>query len=211
MVTIMRRSRDHAVLRRGHAVLLIAAVAVIGALGMVSPVMAQRVAPPGPGSPGPGEGRRLIETIKLWKMTEALELTEDQAARLFPRLTQLEASRREFHVRQRALRDELAELLRQRPLRDQDIRMRLEELDRSEVDFKGRERAVKADIRSILSLEQQARLTLFEDRFETEMRRTIQDLRQRRQGLFPPYPRGQGVGPPPVRNRPMPVEGPPPQ
>lgn len=210
MVNVMRHSRNHAVLGRRHVMLLVAAA--VGTFGLVFPAVAQQVAPPGPGSFGVGEGRRLIETIRIWKMTEALELTEDQAARLFPKMAQLEASRREFHVRQRALRDELAEILKQRPLRDQEIRARIEELDRAEADFRGRERAVRAELRSILSLEQQARLTLFEDRFEMEMRRTIQDLRQRRQGLFPPYPRGQGIGPPPVRDRgTMPVEGPPPR
>jgi hypothetical protein len=142
-------------------------------------------------------------------MTEVLNLTEDQAAKLFPKLTQLEASRREFHGRQRLLRDALAELLRQRPLREIEIKTRLEELDRTEIDFKGRERSVMGELRSILSLEQQARLALFEERFEMEMRRTIQDLRQRRRGLPPGS--GQGFGPPPVRNRPpIPVEGGPP-
>lgn len=34
-------------------------------------------------------------------MTEALDLDEDQAAKLFSNLAQLEASRREFHRRQR--------------------------------------------------------------------------------------------------------------
>ena len=151
----------------------------------------------------------MIETIKIWKMTEALELNEDQAARLFPKLAQMEASRREFHSRQRLLREELAQLLKQRPLRDQDVKARLDELDRAEADLKGRERAVKAELRSILSLEQLARLTLFEERFEAEMRRTIQDLRQRRQRLRPGP--GPGWGPPPVRDRPpLPVEGGPP-
>jgi predicted nucleic acid-binding Zn-ribbon protein len=152
----------------------------------------------------------MIETIKIWKMTEALDLSEDQAAKFFPKLTQLEAARREFQRRQRLLRDELAVLLRQRPLRDQEIKARLEELDRTEADFRGRERAVRNEVRTILSLEQQARLALFEERFEAEMRRTIQDLRIRRQGHFPSGP-GQGLRPPAVRDRPpMPVEGGPP-
>ena len=151
----------------------------------------------------------MIETIRIWKMTEALGLSEDQAARLFPKLTQLEASRREFHRRQGLLRDELGELLKQRPLREIDIRGRLEELERIEADFRGRERAVRGELRSILSLEQQARLALFEDRFESEMRRTIQDLRERRRGL-PPGP-APGFGPPGMRRRsPLPVEGGPP-
>ena len=142
-------------------------------------------------------------------MTEALSLTQDQAAKLFPKLTQLEASRREFHGRQRLLRDELAELLKQRPVREIDIKARLEELERVEIDFKGRERSVMGELRSILSLEQQARLALFEERFEMEMRRIIHDLRQRRQGLPPGS--GPGFGPPPMRNRaPLPVEGGPP-
>ncbi len=208
MVTVMRHEGDRTLSGRRLAILV---AGLVGILGIVSSATGQPFAPPAPGSPGPGEGRRLIEMIKIWKMTEALDLSEDQAAKLFPKLSQLEASRREFQRRQRLLRDELADLLKQRPLRDQDVRTRLDELDRTEADFKGRELAIRGEFRLILSLEQQARLALFEERFETEMRRTIQDLRQRRQGFFP-YGSGQGIGPqPPVRNRPpLPVEGGPP-
>ena len=207
MVAVVRDSR--AAVSAWCRTLALVAAGLVGLVVLVSSAMGQTFAPPAPGRPGPGEGRRLIETIKIWKMTEALNLTEDQAAKLFPKLTQLEASRREFHGRQRLLRDALAVLLRQRPLREIEIKTRLEELDRTEIDFKGRERSVMGELRSILSLEQQARLALFEERFEMEMRRTIQDLRQRRHGLPPGS--GPGLGPPPVRNRPpLPVEGGPP-
>jgi hypothetical protein len=156
------------------------------------------------------EGRRsieTIETIKIWKMTEALQLSEDQAIKLFPKLTRLGASRREFHRRQHALREELAELLRQRPAREVEMKRKLEELDRSESDFRSLERAVRGELQSILSLEQQARLALFEERFEAEMRRAIHELRQRRHGLGP----DPGLGRPRVRGGPsLPVEGAPP-
>ena len=71
-----------------------AVVGLLGVLAVVSSAVGQPFTPPPPGSLGPGEGRRLIETIKIWKMTEALNLNEEQAAKLFPKLTQLEASRR---------------------------------------------------------------------------------------------------------------------
>lgn len=184
-------------------------VAAVGLFWLLSPVcaaMAQPLAPAAPRSPGVPEGKRLIETIKIWKMTEALNLDEDQAAKLFPKLAQLEASRREYQGRQRLLREELAELLKQRPLRDEEIKTRLDQLDRAEIDFRGHEQVVRGGLRSILSLEQQARLALFEDRFETEMRSVIQDLRQRRRG-FPPDA-GQSVGSPSPRYRPLtPMEG----
>ena len=184
-------------------------VAAVGLFWLLSPIcvaMAQPLAPAAPKSPGVPEGKRLIETIKIWKMTEALNLDEDQAAKLFPKLAQLEASRREFQGRQRLLREELAELLKQRPLRDEEIKTRLDQLVRAETDFRGHEQVVRGGLRSILSLEQQARLALFEDRFETEMRSVIQDLRQRRRG-FPPGS-GQSVGSPSPRYRPLPpMEG----
>ena len=184
-------------------------VAAVGLLWMLSPVsevLAQSLAPAAPKSPGAPEGKRLIETIKIWKMTEALNLDEDQAVKLFPRLAQLEASRREFQRRQRVLREELAELLKQRPLRDEEIKTRLDQLDRAEIDFRGHEQVIRGGLRSILSLEQQARLALFEDRFETEMRSVMQDLRQRRRG-FPPAS-GQSAGSPSPRDRTLtPMEG----
>lgn len=183
-------------------------VAVVGLLwlcGLVSETMAQPLVPAAPKTPGMPEGRRLIETIKIWKMTEALNLDEDQAAKLFPKLAQLEASRREFHRQQRMLRDELTELLKQQPLRDQEVKARLERLERTEIDFRGREQVIRGGLRSILSVEQQARLALFEDRFESEMRRAIQDLRQRHRGL-PPGP-GHGIeAPSPKDQSPTPME-----
>lgn len=180
----------------------IVAVGLLWLLGLLSEVMAQPVAPHAPKAPGAPEGRHLIETIKIWKMTEALNLDEGQAAKLFPKLAQLEASRRQFYRRQRMLRNELAELLRQRPLQDEEIKVRLDQLDRAEIDFRGQEQAIKGGLRSILSPEQQARLALFEDRFDSEMRRVIQDLQQRRRGLPPGS--GQGVEPP---RSPAPVHG----
>jgi hypothetical protein len=183
---------------------------VLGLVGVAGVAVAQPYAPAAGVPLDPREGTRVIETIKIWKMTEALALSEDQAARLFPKLTQLEASRRDFYHRQRLLRQELAELLRQQPLREGDMKRRLEELDRLEREFRGRERAVRGEIQAILSVEQQARLAVFEERFETEMRRTIQHLRLRRQGLRPvPGPR---LGPPPLGGQaPLPVEGEPPR
>lgn len=173
--------------------------------GPVSDTIAQPFAPAGPRAPEVPEARRLIETIKIWKMTEALNLNEHQAARLFPKLAQLEASRREFHRQQRMLRDELSELLKQQPLRDQEVKARLERLERTEIDFREREQAIRGGLRTILSVEQQARLALFEDRFETEMRRAIQDLRQRHRGL--PPGQSQSVESPSVRDQPpTPVE-----
>lgn len=183
-------------------------VAVAGLLwlfGPVSDTMAQPFAPAAPRAPEVPEGRRLIETIKIWKMTEALNLNEHQAAKLFPRLAQLEASRREFHRQQRMLRDELSELLKQQPLRDQEVKARLERLERTEIDFREREQAIRGGLRTILSVEQQARLALFEDRFETEMRRAIQDLRQHHRGL-PPGQSQSVESPSPPDQPPTPVE-----
>ncbi len=209
MVTVMRARRRRA--STGRLWVAVVAAGLAGLFGPVSSPLAQTFrSPPAAPPSGPAEGRRMIDTIRIWKMTEALQLSEDQAIKLFPRLTQLEASRREFHRRQRGLRVELGELLRQRPTREVDIKRILEELDRIDFDFRSRERAVRGELQSILSLEQQARLTLFEEGFEMEMRRTIHDLRRRRQGLAPgPDP---GIVRPGVRRGPpLPVESGPPE
>lgn len=205
MVNVMKQRQGQYSVRSWS--ITAAAAALLWLLGLVSEVMAQPLAPAVPRPPGAPEGRRLIETIKIWKMTEALNLNEDQAAKLFPRLAQLEASRREFYRQQHVLRNELAELLKQRPLQDEEIKAKLNQLEHVETDFRGREQAIKGGLRSILSAEQQARLALFEDRFETEMRRVIQDLQRRRRGLFPPGS-GQSVESPSLKDQPRtPPEG----
>jgi Spy/CpxP family protein refolding chaperone len=200
MVKVMKQLRGHCPVRSWPVT--VAALGLLWLCGLVSETMAQPLVPATPRAPGMPEGRRLIETIKIWKMTEALNLDEDQAAKLFPKLAQLEASRRELHRQQQVLRDELAELLKQQPLRDQEVKARLERLERIEVDFRGREQLIRGALRSILSVEQQARLALFEDRFEAEMRRAILHLRQRHR-VLPPGP-GQGIEAPGLRNQSLP-------
>jgi Spy/CpxP family protein refolding chaperone len=183
----------------------VAVVGLLGLFGLVSNATGQSLAPTVPRAPGVPEGRRLVETVKIWKMTEALNLDENQAAKLFPKLAQLESSRRQFQRQQRVLRDELSELLKQQPLRDQEVKAKLEQLERAEIDFREREQGIKGGLRTILSVEQQARLALFEDRFETEMRRAIQDLRQRHRRL--PPAQSQSVESPGLRDQPTtPVE-----
>src|SRR5574337_1524522 len=141
MVRIMKQLQGQYSIRSWFVTVAVAGLLWLP-LGLVSEAMAQPLAPIAPGSPGAPEGRRLVETIKIWKMTEALNLGEGQAAKLFPKLAQLEASRREFYRRQRVLHNELAELLKQRPLQDEEIKARLDQLDRVEIDFRGREQAI---------------------------------------------------------------------
>ncbi len=203
MVRVMKQLRGRCSVRSWPVT--VAALGLLWSCGLVAETVAQPLAPAAPRAPGMPEGRRLIETIKIWKMTEALNLDEDQAAKLFPKLAQLEASRREFHRQQAALRDQLAELLQQQPLRDREVKARLERLERAEMRFRGREQRIKEALRSILSVEQQARLALFEDRFETEMRRAIQHLRQRHRRL-PPGPAQGMEAPGPKDPPPIPME-----
>ena len=116
-----------------------------------------------------------IETLKMWKLTEVLELSDEQAAKLFPAMTS-------FRKTQDSLRQEMAKYIDQ--LRDaihnnadsseiSDIISEITDVRnaqlRNESDFYGK-------LKEILTIEQQGKYFLFEVDFHRKMMDLIRDF-----------------------------------
>ena len=167
----------------------------------------------GSGHPGPGfdRGRRMMEgtdqrfrkqrgrmgrphfdrrrerlnTMKMWKMTEYLELSESQAEKFFPlqRAQQLKVD--ELSQRRRQLHEDLEGKIREGKIESRDIERFVAataELEKARIDLRAAH--VKAMAR-VLSDGQRAKFVVFDDYFVRQLRRGIQD----------DFPRG---GPPPA-------------
>lgn len=122
--------------------------------------------------------RKRIETLRMWKLTRALDLDEGTSARLFPLLNKYDKNRAEI---ERALRDDIKELReslkegRQGQLKN--ILDRLEENHRAMQRINDEERA---ELKKILTIEQQVRFVLFQHEFDREIRKIIAEARERR-------------------------------
>ena len=153
---------------RRHAVLAAVVVALLAlpALGQApTPLPDERVG-------------RIIEALLIWRLVDELDLTDQQIARLFPRIKALKEIRLDLGRRKRALENDLRQLLRQRPPDQEAIRLKLAELNDLRVDIERRRQQVLRQIAAVLTLEQQAKFALIAERFEAETLRLLEDVRR---------------------------------
>ncbi len=133
----------------------------------------------------PERRRERLNTLKMWKMTEYLELTESQAEKFFPlhRAHQLQVEA--LSQRRRQLYEDLEGKIREGVIEARDIDRFVEakaEIEKSRFDLQALH--VKSMAR-VLSDGQRAKFVVFDDYFMRQLRRGIEDE----------FPRG---GPPPA-------------
>ena len=181
---------------------------VIGCLLIATAAAAEQPTADRPGSnPGgsqPGEGRqpvipprhpgfapgdpRSFEAIKLWRMTQALDLSEEQASKIFPKLHQMQKERRQFRQNYRLMVQDLAALVRTPDVKDNFILKKIEEIEKVEQSFREQERKGREEIKAILTPLQQAKLMLFQERFDRDLRAILREMREQRGPLPPRHP-----------------------
>ncbi len=121
--------------------------------------------------------RVIIENVRIYRLTKELDLTTEQAIEFFPKLNELQKVDREFRSKQQQILGELR-ILVQDSAPDIEI---IETLTRYEDIFKGRvERQVmkRQELRKMLTPNQQARYLIFQDEFEREIKRMIQEVKR---------------------------------
>lgn len=134
------------------------------------------VGQPEPKPPPPEhQAREKLEALRIWRLTEELNLTEEQSAEFFPRLRRLRLLREERQEKRRALINRLEEGLKSRATAPQ-LRAMLDSLEAMEEDFRRSETALRRELSRVLTVEQQVRLLLFQEHFERQTRQIIRQL-----------------------------------
>jgi len=122
--------------------------------------------------------RKKIETMRMWKLTTALDLDEKSSAQLFPVLNKFDKKRAESEA---AVRDSMREL--RDTLKEKNEAKLKGILDKLEQGHKGIQKVndeERTELRKILTVEQQARFILFQQEFSREVREMIGEARDRR-------------------------------
>jgi hypothetical protein len=138
--------------------------------------------------PSPEERERVrkrIELIKIWRLTEELNLDEGTGAKLFPLIRQYEEKRREITRRREELIFILKGQLKSGSPHEDRIKGLLKEWEEIRADEQDMSRREREELKSILSIEQQARYLIFQQEFTREIRRVIADMRERRPASSP--------------------------
>lgn len=163
-------------------------ILLIACLALISlPAFAQQAPPPPPDAQCPMEcppppehkERKMLEAVRISRMTEALTLTDDQISKFFPKLKQLEENQRELRKKHRVLVERLETMMKNKAA-DRDIKSKIDSIDnlRKET-YRNRERIFQ-ELDTILSLQQRAMWRVFDENFDDEIRKMVMQSRERR-------------------------------
>jgi len=152
--------------RRGGLLVLAALLAIsIPAASQAPPVRDPR-------------SERIIESLLIWRLVDDLNLTDQQIARIFPRIKALKEARLDLGRRKVQLQQELRELLRAQPRDEEKINAKVAELDHLRAQIEQRRGRALREINSVLNLEQRARFALIMDTFEVNTIRMLEEVRR---------------------------------
>ena len=138
-----------------------------------------------PAHPFPEEGKRErlreeIDTMKMWKMLEVLDLSQEQSDKFLPVWREMQKAQKDFRDRREDLLKSLESVLAEDKPDEGKIRDILGQLEKERSRFDEIQQNFRQKAQEILTLEQQARLVLFEDRFEKRMMEIIRQYRERK-------------------------------
>ena len=138
------------------------------------------------GGPGPcedtcprGKDRKMLEAVRITRMTEALELTDQQIAVFFPKHKQLEEGLMQLGKARQKYIAQLDSLLKA-GAREQELKTKMTQIENNEAERWQRMKAFKTYADGILTVKQQARMLVFIQRFDEEIRDMVREIRQKK-------------------------------
>ena len=126
------------------------------------------------------EIRKRIELIRMWKLTEELDLTEETGAKLFPILHKYDEKRIELHRECRNILEQLRKALEDEAISDEAIEAAMDKVDKNSLAESDLTRQQREELKGVLSPRQQAKFVLFQREFHREIRKIIAEARERR-------------------------------
>ena len=162
---------------------------IVTAIAIILPLLCQ--AQPRPDRPMMQKHRRAeieskMRTMKIWKLTEELDLTEEQAARFFPVMNEMEDKQREIDRERDEILEKLGELVWKQDPEAGEINRLLDQLEASQGKIAELRKQFRKDVSGILDSAQMGKLVLFNHHFPEVMRGLIREL----EGQGPPQSPG---------------------
>ncbi len=181
------------------------------ALAFLLPAGAHSAPPDAPATPpgqqemrpggGPGNGEAL-RNLRMWKLMQALKLTDAQTPKVLPKIQKMEEARHQFQKDRMEHLKALREAVRQASPDEKTIRRSIDGMRKSRDKFHSEEARLFDDVAGDLTPRQVADLLLFEERFRREVGQALRNMGSRRQGEGR-APAGKRFGGPPA-DRPSP-------
>ncbi len=130
--------------------------------------------------------RKRIETLKMWKLTNALDLDEESAAQIFPLLNRYNKKRAKLERNLRGDMTALRDAVKNK--KKGQLRDLLERLEKNHKALQRLSDEERTELKNILTFEQQAKFIIFQQEFKREIRKIIGEAKERRPGRWPKKP-----------------------
>ncbi len=124
--------------------------------------------------------RKRIELIRMWKLTEKLDLTEETGAKLFPLLHKYDEKGIRLQKERNSITNQLRRALEDEATSDEEIEAAMDNLEKNVLAASDLIRQQRKELKGILSTRQQAKFILFQREFHREIRKIIAEARERR-------------------------------
>jgi Spy/CpxP family protein refolding chaperone len=136
--------------------------------------------------PPPKEDRAEIEQriqmMRVFALTEALELDEATAVKLFPYLREGDASMRELHEKQRDAKRKLRKLVESADVDDATLDAIVGDIASIEIELTKARKTQFMGLKQILTPEQRGKFFVAQARFDREIRQRLREVRRERKG-----------------------------
>jgi len=149
---------------------------------LISPQLLSAQPPGFEGGPDREKVRERINTMKIWKLTEAVGLTSEQSEKFFPLYNKHQKAMDEIMNRRGELVDRLEALIDDKKNSDQDLQKAMSDLEGIPRQMTEEKNRFYLEIAGILPLRQQAKLAVFEERFFQQLQEFVRDVRREKRG-----------------------------
>lgn len=127
--------------------------------------------------------RENIITLMLLRMTQILELDEEQTAKIYPLVTRIEKEKTEIHKQIQNQMREIRVLLKEEVPEQEELKRQIEKLKELRDALKIKDREMETQLEKHLTVIQQAKFLMFANDFYRELRDNLEKARQMRQRI----------------------------
>jgi|GEM_PF-3205714 len=123
--------------------------------------------------------RKRINLIKIWRLSEELDLSEEKADKLFPVIRRFDKEKLELEKERNELMKNLRENLKKGKSKDTKLKKIIIKLEENYAALQNLKKEKFNEMKDILSVEEQVKLILFMEYFPKEIRSIIGDAKRK--------------------------------
>lgn len=125
------------------------------------------------------KSEKMFETMLVWRIVDELQLSEEQMAKFMVKFREDRDLMKEQRTKKKKMLDELKELVEKKaPAKD--LNAKLDGLEKLQAESLDKLKKITADMRKILTPEQQAKFVLAKEKVEQDMMKSLRERMEKR-------------------------------